>query len=133
MPFLSLHTEFGIYNYILIFVSGIVLIAVLVDTCGIAFVIPVSQCDFKMTSAEKGILGGISFFGVICSSHLWGYLADTKGRRSVIMPTLFVAFLFSCASSLVQNFYLFVVLRFLNGFFSSGSSATVNQYIRMFK
>lgn len=93
-----------------------ILNAVLMETCGMAFVIPVSQCDLKMSTSEKGILGAVSFFGIICSSHLWGFLADTKGRRYIIQPTLFVAFLLSIASSFVQNFYLFTALRFLNGF-----------------
>lgn len=93
-----------------------ILNAVLMETCGVAFILPVAECDLKLTAANKGILGAVSFLGIICSSHLWGYLADTKGRRRVIQPTLLVAFLLSCASSLVQNFYLFVTLRFLNGF-----------------
>lgn len=110
------HTEFGIFNYILIVLSGLILNAVLMESCGISFVIPVSECDLKLTAGEKGMLNAVSFFGIICSSHLWGFLADTKGRRSIIMPTLFTAFLISCASSIVENFYIFVTLRFLNGF-----------------
>lgn len=86
------------------------------ETCGIAYEIPVSQCDFNITSSEKGISGGISFFGIICSSHLFGYLADTQGRRRVMLPTLLVASLLTFASSFIQNFFLFVALRFLNGF-----------------
>ena len=108
--------DFGLFNYTVIFLSGMVLNAAVLETCGMAFVIPVSECDLKLTTREKGILGAISFLGIICSSHLWGFLADTKGRRCVIQPTLFVAFLLSVASSLVQNFYLFTTLRFLNGF-----------------
>ncbi|XP_055309491.1 synaptic vesicle glycoprotein 2B-like isoform X2 [Sitodiplosis mosellana] len=125
-------TKFGLFNYVMIFLSGLILNAVLMETCGMAFVIPVSQCDMKLSASEKGILGAVSFFGIICSSHLWGFLADTKGRRCVIQPTLFVAFLLSVTSSFVQNFYLFVALRFLNGFFISGSSATVFAYLGEF-
>lgn len=100
----------------MIFLSGVILNAVLMETCGVSFVIPVSQCDLKLTAGEKGILNAVAFFGIICSSHLWGYLSDTKGRRTIIQPTLFIAFALSCTSSLVQNFYVFVTLRFLNGF-----------------
>ncbi|XP_055326017.1 synaptic vesicle glycoprotein 2B-like isoform X1 [Sitodiplosis mosellana] len=125
-------TKFGFFNYVIIFLSGMILNAVMLETCGMAFVIPVSQCDLKLSTSEKGILGAVSFFGIICSSHLWGYLADTKGRRCVIQPTLFVAFLLSVAASFVQNFYLFATLRFLNGFFISGSSATIYAYLGEF-
>lgn len=108
--------EFGVFNYFLIGICGLILNAVLLETCGISFVMPVSQCDLKLTTQEKGILGAVSFIGIICSSHLWGFLADTVGRRKVIQPTLFIAFLLSIASSFVNNFYLFAGLRFLNGF-----------------
>lgn len=78
--------------------------------------IPLSECDLNLTARDKGILAAVSIAGVICSSHLWGFLADTKGRRFVIHKTCFVAFLISAASSFIQNFYLFALLRFLNGF-----------------
>lgn len=54
--------------------------------------------------------------GIISSSHLWGFLADTQGRKRVILPTLFLSFTFTLLSSLTTNFWLFVVLRFFNGF-----------------
>lgn len=77
---------------------------------------PVAECDLNLSTSNKGILAGAPYIGMILSSHLWGFLADTKGRRRVIQPTLLVAFLVSVASSFVQNFYLFTALRFLSGF-----------------
>lgn len=109
-------SDFGLFNYTMIILCGMISTTVFVETCNVAYIIPVSECDLNLSSGEKGILSAVSFLGIILSSHLWGYLADTKGRRCVIMPTLLIAFLLSCASSLVQNFYLFVSLRFLNGF-----------------
>lgn len=109
-------TGFGAINYFLIVISGIVLGAVLLETCAISFVIPVSECDMKLTSTDKGILAAVSFSGMICSSHLWGYLADTKGRRFVILPTLMITFALAIGSSFTKHFYIFAILRFLNGF-----------------
>lgn len=100
----------------LIFVSAIILLGVMLETCGISYVLAVSECDLNLTTSRKGVLGAVSFVGIICSSHLWGFLADTKGRRYVIQFTLFMAFLSSICASFVQNFYLFATLRFLNGF-----------------
>lgn len=130
-------SEFGIYNYALIFMSGIILTAVFAETCGVSYMwvpnrfilisfinsyvitsysIPVSECDLNLTAGRKGILSSIPFVGMIFGSHLWGYLADTIGRRRTILPTLLMAFLLSSLSSLMKNFYLFVILRFFNGF-----------------
>lgn len=97
-------------------ISGIVLGAVLLETCAISFVIPVSGCDMKLESTHKGILAAVSFIGMICSSHLWGYLADTKGRRFVILPSLLITFALAIGSSFTKHFYVFAILRFLNGF-----------------
>lgn len=92
------------------------LYAVYAETCGIVFVLPVSECDLNLTTSDKGIIGGVSFLGIIVSSHLWGFLADTKGRRYVIYPTLLVASLLTICSSFAQNVLQFAILRFLNGF-----------------
>lgn len=88
----------------------------MLETCGLTYVLPVSQCDLNVTGNQKGILAGIPFAGFICASYLWGFLADRKGRRKIIQPTLFVAFLTTTASSFAHNFYTFATLRFLSGF-----------------
>ncbi|XP_055325194.1 synaptic vesicle glycoprotein 2B-like [Sitodiplosis mosellana] len=124
-------TKFGLFNYAIIFVSAITLNAVAVETCAVSYVIPVA-CDMKMTSGQKGILAGAAFFGVICSSYLWGYLADTKGRRRIIQPTLFLASFSSIICSFIQNIYIFAAFRFLNGFFISGSAANIFAYLGEF-
>lgn len=89
---------------------------VVVETCAICYVLPVIDCDLNVNTAQKGVLAGAAFVGVICSSHLWGFLADTRGRRCVILPTLFITFCLSVICSFVQNFYVFTALRFLSGF-----------------
>lgn len=108
-------TDFGIFNYFVIFVASLIISVGFMDTCGISFILPVSRCDMEMTSEQKGILGGTGLFGILCSSHLWGFFADTLGRKRVIQPTLLLAFIVSFFSSFVTNFYLLASLRFING------------------
>lgn len=108
--------EFGKFNYLLITISGFSLTAVFAESCGISYVLPVSQCDLNLTTHQKGILGAVSLFGIICSSYIWGFLADTKGRQYVMRPTLLIAFVFSVLSSLTNSFTLFAILRFFVGF-----------------
>lgn len=100
----------------MVVISGIVLYVAAVEVCTILYVFPVSQCDLNLTPSEKGILGGAAPFGIICSAHLFGYLADVKGRRAVILPTLIAAFFSSLFSSLAGSFYMLAIFRFLNGF-----------------
>lgn len=109
-------TGFGIFNYILMLTSALTMAAFIIEMIGISFIFPVSQCDLHLTSSQKGILGAAGYFGIICSSHLWGYLADTKGRRRVIQPTLIATCLVTVAASFVHNFYLLTMLRFFTGF-----------------
>lgn len=108
-------TEFGKFNYILIGISGMVLAASLFETLPISFILPVI-CELNLTSSEKGLLSAISIFGIITSSHLWGFLADTKGRRRIIIPTLFLSFTCTVLSSFASNFTGLIILRFFTGF-----------------
>lgn len=91
------------------------LFAVNIEVSGISFVLPVSQCDLNLTTQEKGILIASPLVGMIITSHFWGFMADTRGRRRVLVPALLMAFAITVCSSLTQNFYLFATLRFLNG------------------
>ncbi|KAM7350063.1 synaptic vesicle glycoprotein 2A-like [Cochliomyia hominivorax] len=125
-------TTFGKFNYLFIFISGLILANVLLETLAISFVLPVSQCDINLTIQERGIMSAIGFAGIIISSHLWGFLADTRGRRKIIRPTLLIGFVITVFSSFSNNFWTFVILRFLNGFFVSGGSATIYAYLGEF-
>ena len=98
------------------FLAGGLMACAFIELTSVNFVLSVAECDLGLTSENKGILSAIGYVGVILSSHLWGFLADTKGRRKTLIPTLLLAFTATVASSLVNNLWLLVFLRFLNGF-----------------
>ncbi|XP_055911439.1 synaptic vesicle glycoprotein 2B-like [Eupeodes corollae] len=125
-------TKFGKFNYFIICVSGLILINVIMETLGISFVLPITKCDLELTYQDKGILGAVGFLGIITSSHLWGFLADTNGRRKVIAPTLLAGYFVSVVSSFSPNFVTLAILRYLNGFLVSGASATIFAYLGEF-
>ncbi|XP_037041464.1 synaptic vesicle glycoprotein 2C-like [Bradysia coprophila] len=123
---------FGKFNYVVIALAGITLACVFLETVTINVILPLAQCDLDMTTQDKSILSSIGFVGIILSSHLWGFLADTRGRKKVIVPTLFIASFLSLVSSIATSFWLLLLLRFLNGVFISGPSATVYAYVGEF-
>uniref|UniRef100_A0A1I8P9Y1 Major facilitator superfamily (MFS) profile domain-containing protein n=1 Tax=Stomoxys calcitrans TaxID=35570 RepID=A0A1I8P9Y1_STOCA len=121
-------TKYGRFNYLIIMVTGMAWANVLMDTCSVAFYMTVASCDLQLTNYRKSLLSGIGFVGIILSSQLWGFLADTKGRRSVIWPSLVAGFVVTLISSFSNHFWVILVLRLFNGVFVCCSSATVYAY-----
>jgi MFS transporter, VNT family, synaptic vesicle glycoprotein 2 len=66
------------------------------------------------------------------TSHGWGFLSDTYGRRKILIISSLCAFTTSLFSSLSMNFIQMVIFRFLNGFFISGVSGTIYAYLGEF-
>lgn len=58
--------DFGLFNYVIIFVSAMVINTASMVTIDISFVLPVSQCDLNLTSSQKGILASATYAGIIC-------------------------------------------------------------------
>lgn len=93
-----------------------IITAVMLETLSISFVIAVAECDLNLTTEQKGILGAVALVGIIVSSHLWGFLADTQGRRKVIIPTMLAGCGVSFVSSFTTDFATITACRFLTGF-----------------
>lgn len=127
--------DFGKFNCYLIVLSGTILATTYLETVSISFVLPLLECDMNFTTAQRGVLSAASFSGkyikqkflsfitnyltsegMITSAYLWGFLADLKGRRAIIIPTLLLSFLCSFLSSLSPNFWFMATLRYLTGF-----------------
>lgn len=73
------------------------------------------NCSYAMLT-DIVIRNLFNVIGILLAAQLWGYIADTRGRRKVIMYTMFISCACTIASSFVTNFWLFLVFRFLVGF-----------------
>ena len=107
---------FGRFNYVMIALAGGLMACAFIELTSVNFVLSVAQCDLGLTSENKGILSAIGYVGVILSSHFWGFMSDTKGRKMALVYSLFIAFAMTVASSFANNYWLLIFLRFLNGF-----------------
>lgn len=87
---------------------------VLENVC-VSYILPYAKCDLKLTTSEQGLLSSISFLGIVCTSHFWGFLADTIGRRKVMRIAAFFGFVFSFLSAFAMNTTMLIVFRFLSG------------------
>lgn len=87
----------------------------LLDTMGISYVIPAATCELELDTFKKGLLNSISFLGIVVTSHLWGFYADTMGRNRAIRISLTASIILTGISALVPNYWAIIVLRFLSG------------------
>lgn len=125
-------TGHGKFHHFLLLGCGLCLVSMIFETLSTSYLLPAAQCDFNMSSGEKGLLNAVIYVGMICSSHLWGYLADTKGRRKVLIATLLLDGVCTLIASFMPTFWLFLFFRFLNGIFICGPSAVVYAYLGEF-
>lgn len=125
-------TEYGLYNISLLFVCGGLLMAVIMETMSMSYILPAAQCDLDLTLEDKSILSAISFLGVVLSSLIWGFIGDTIGRRNLVIVTTYVSVGMTILSSFSPYTWLFITLRFLNGFFIGGPSAVTYAYLGEF-
>jgi MFS transporter, VNT family, synaptic vesicle glycoprotein 2 len=97
-------------------VCGLIYLNTAVAVTILSFVLPSATCDFQLTSQKKGWLTAAPMLGMVLGSYFWGCLADTKGRKIVLIASLFMDGICGLLSSVSQYYLLFVFFRFLNGF-----------------
>ncbi|XP_053666984.1 synaptic vesicle glycoprotein 2B-like [Anopheles marshallii] len=123
---------FGKVQICLSILSGVSMMTVVNEAVGMSIILPVSQCDLQFSAWEKGILGGSMLLGIMFSSYLWGYLADTRGRQLILKYTLFATSFFGAISCLATGFESLLVLRFLTGVCVAAPASTVYAYLGEF-
>ncbi|KAJ3664453.1 hypothetical protein Zmor_000016 [Zophobas morio] len=121
-------TGYGCFNILILLATGGGLMCVIIETMCMMFITPAAQCDLDLTLSEKGFLSSVSFIGVVASSYMWGYLADTRGRKRVLVVSLAISSITTMICSIIPWDWLFIILRFINGFFIGGASSVVYAY-----
>lgn len=102
------------------------------ENVSISFIMPQIRCDLDVSTSEQGVLSSISFLGIVASSHMWGFLADTWGRQKVLRISMLGGFITCFASAFAWNTWSMIVLRFVGGAFLSGGQAAGYSYISEF-
>ncbi|KYQ53909.1 Synaptic vesicle glycoprotein 2B [Trachymyrmex zeteki] len=104
------------FHYMLLTLCGLIYMDTAIGVTILSFVLPAAQCDLEMDSTSKGWLTASPMLGMLIGSYLWGCLADTKGRKIVLIATLLMDGVVGIVSSFVQYFWVFLIFRFFNGF-----------------
>lgn len=102
-------TGYGKFHYILLAICGLVSTSEEMDVISMSFILPSAQCDLDLNTHTKGWLNCIIFVGMMVGAYVWGSLADSLGRKRVLIVISFTNALCIIASSFSQNFELFML------------------------
>ena len=126
-------TGYGKFHYLLMLICGWANASDAVEILCISFLLPSAECDLQLTPARKGWLSAILFVGMMIGGYVWGSLGDTLGRRTVLINAMMVNTVAGLLSSFSQDFYWFMLLRFLSGVGVGGSIPVVWTYYAEFQ
>ncbi|KAJ2947316.1 hypothetical protein O0L34_g17029 [Tuta absoluta] len=116
-------TGFGKYNFGLLFICSWTLQAMGMDLFGTSFVVAAAVCDLQLTMQQRALLTAMPLVGVVTGAQLWGYVADTKGRRLTLMLSMSVGFVFAALSSLAPDWRTMAVLKLISSTFTSATNS----------
>lgn len=86
------------------------------ETSTMSYILPSAECDLKLSLLDKGILNAITYAGMISSAVMWGYLADTKGRRNLLILGYAADTFCVLGGAFSQNVIQLMVFKYLGGF-----------------
>ncbi|GBP07641.1 Synaptic vesicle glycoprotein 2B [Eumeta japonica] len=124
---------YGRFHYMLLAVCGLVSTSEEMDVISMSFILPSAECDLKLTTHTKGWLNCIIFIGMMVGAYAWGSVADSLGRKRVLIAISAVNALAIVASSFSQNYELFMFFRFVNGAALGGSGPVIWSYFAEFQ
>uniref|UniRef100_A0A3B4Z1G9 Synaptic vesicle glycoprotein 2B-like n=1 Tax=Stegastes partitus TaxID=144197 RepID=A0A3B4Z1G9_9TELE len=126
----AVEEAFGLFHWLLLVVCGWANASDAVEILCVSFLLPTARCDLLLSSSDMGLLTA-SIFLMMVGGYMWGYLADQKGRRKVLIVSLTVNGLFGGLASVAPWFWLFLLLRFISGIVG-GSIPVIFSYFSEF-
>ncbi|MDT7630060.1 MAG: hypothetical protein QOI50_1990, partial [Pseudonocardiales bacterium] len=95
----------------------------------LSLALPAIRQNMHLTAAQGGLLATATLLGIGLSSVLAGYLADNFGRKKALIASLLTFGLFTSLLSVVPNYEVFLLFRFVAGFGLGGVWSVVSAYV----
>ncbi|XP_019934439.2 synaptic vesicle glycoprotein 2B [Paralichthys olivaceus] len=123
---------FGLFHWLLLVVCGWANASDAVEILCVSFLLPTARCDLLLTSSDMGLLTASIFLGMMVGGYMWGYLADQRGRRRVLVVSLTVNGVFGGLACVAPWFWLLLLLRVISGIGVGGSIPVIFSYFSEF-
>ncbi|MCI1890888.1 MAG: MFS transporter [Schleiferilactobacillus harbinensis] len=85
------------------------------DVALLSFIMPLLKTEWHLNATQLGLVGAMTSVGMIVGAIVCGRLADTYGRKHVLMGTLILFSLSNLALVFAPNVNWFMAIRFLTG------------------
>ncbi|XP_037955905.1 synaptic vesicle glycoprotein 2C-like [Teleopsis dalmanni] len=120
---------FGLFNLICLLVAIPAKFGEIFETTTMSYILPIAECDLKLTLLNKGVLNAMSYGGMVVSAMMWGFIGDKYGRKKLLIFGYLANMVCVFCSSLSQTFEMLAVFKFLGGFIVNGPGAALFTYI----
>lgn len=94
------------------------------DTAVVGYIAPALRKEWALDASQLSPVFGAGLFGLMCGSFLLGPVADTIGRKKVLLISVLVFSLGTLASSEAQSIGMLTALRFVTGIGLGGAMPT---------
>ncbi|KAL7729646.1 hypothetical protein ACLKA6_007924 [Drosophila palustris] len=116
---------FGLFNVFIMICSMPCLSAMVFSATAMSYVMPTAECELKLTLLDKGMMHAVTYAGMIISAIPWGFLADTMGRRLVLISGGWIDGICVLCAAMSQNSSQLMAFKFFDGFIICGPFAVV--------
>ncbi|XP_018403059.1 PREDICTED: synaptic vesicle glycoprotein 2C-like [Cyphomyrmex costatus] len=118
----------GKFQHLLIFAIIPASWASSIDTANMSMILPSAECDLGLSLFDKGLLNAIIYVGMLLSGFIWGYFADVKGRKKILIYGYMADGICNVLSGFSQNFETLLFFKFLSGLLVCGPYAALMAY-----
>ncbi|CAK1543777.1 unnamed protein product [Leptosia nina] len=105
-------TGLGKFNFLMFILALLVVTGMTFEVFSVSYLVPASACELDTTVFQQGLIAGIPLLGIIATSHIWGYLADTQGRRKALLWSMVLGYCAGFLATFSPNWIVFAVLKF---------------------
>ncbi|XP_014272094.1 synaptic vesicle glycoprotein 2B [Halyomorpha halys] len=122
----------GLYTWYVVITSGLIGFAAVLSIQGMAFALPKAGCELQLPYSVRGMMSSMGFFGMLVSAQVFGFIADTFGRKFVMMLSQSATMVITVLWSLAPNTITLGIILFLNGAFLTGTFTSAYVYVGEF-
>ena len=107
-PITSFHILIAALCFLIVAIDGF-------DTAAIGFLAPAISAEWSLTPAQLAPVFGAGLLGLMSGAFVFGPMADTFGRKTILVVCVLFFGLMSLASAMSTSLFMLVALRFLTG------------------